>query len=149
MTFNSELCHEVSHHPDDHLEGSGIPMRPDRVVGLRKTAKYKEYISSCPPYLTHYPIKQKDILYPFLVVEAKKESNTPGFKSIERQTAFPVRRFLKIQDDLRNARRTSCLDHLVWFFAYQGENWRLYAGTYKDSKVVILPSPFDSFKGRS
>jgi hypothetical protein len=137
MTFNSVVGHEVSHNPDDGLENTKIPMRPDRIVGLRMTSKYRGYIASFSPSLTHCPIKQKDILYPFLVVEAKKDSKTPGFKSIERQTAFPIRRFLQIQDNLRAVRRGG-LDHLVWFFAYQGENWRLYAGTYTDSKVASL-----------
>lgn len=137
MTFNSAINHEVSHNPDDGLENSNIPMRPDRIVGLRMTTKDQSYIASFLPSLTCCPIKQRDILYPFLVVKAKKDSETLGFKSIERQTAFPIRRFLQIQDDLRAIRRSD-LDHLVWFFAYQGENWRLYAGVYTDSEVASL-----------
>ena len=77
------------------------------------------------------------MLYPFLVLEAKREDDAPGFRSVERQTAFPLRRFLKLQDTLRKASSKS-LDPLVWFFAYQGEVWRLYAGTIVDSNLVML-----------
>ena len=76
------------------------------------------------------------ILYPFLVLEAKREDDAPGFRSVERQTAFPLRRFLKIQDALQKA-GTKNLDPLVWFFAYQGEIWRFYAGTLVDSNFVV------------
>lgn len=71
-------------------------------------------------------------------MEAKREDNAPGFRAVEAQTAFPIRRFLKVQNALRRALSKS-LDPLVWFFAYQGEGWRLYAGTLEDSKVVMCP----------
>jgi hypothetical protein len=109
-------------------------MIPDAVIGLRKGAKYQEHIASFPVQLTHSPLKGVDtMIYPFLVVEAKRERTTPGFRSIETQTAFPIRRFLKLQIDLQ--KHSQCdLDPLVWFFAYQGEVWRLYAATY-DYKI--------------
>ena len=110
-------------------------MRPDRVVGLSMNDRYREYIEACPNSLTHSPFKKMQLLYPFLVVEAKRENDVAGFRSIEAQTAFPIRRFLKMQDDLRKAREMSH-DPLVWFFAYQGENWQFYAGTLQGDKVV-------------
>jgi hypothetical protein len=113
-------------------------MRPDRVVGLSRTNKFRKLIASCPPELTDSPIKGMHILYPFVVMEAKREVDAPGFRAVEAQTAFPIRRFLKLQDALRKALSKS-LDPLVWFFAYQGEGWRLYAGILEDSKVVMCP----------
>lgn len=113
---------------DVDLQHSGVSMQPDRVIGLR-----------APPQLphnpTHFPIKGGQLLLPFLVLEAKREVDAPGFKAIQYQTAFPIRRFLKAQHDLRNGNQSSetCL---VWFFAYQGEQWRLQASTYEDNKVV-------------
>ena len=112
-------------------------MHPDRVVGLRRTRRFQKDIASSPPELKHYPIRGTDILYPFLVLEAKREDDAPGFRAVERQTAFPLRRFLTLQDALQKAGSKN-LDPLVWFFGYQGEVWRLYAGTLVDSKLVVL-----------
>jgi hypothetical protein len=66
---------------------------------------------------------------PFLIVEAKKESGSPGFRSVERQTAFPIRRLLRLQAHVLESSKVAHEPPLVWFFAYQGEEWRLYAGT--------------------
>jgi hypothetical protein len=71
------------------------------------------------------------------VVEAKKEENPPGFRAIQYQTAFPVRRFLKAQNNLYNG-DLSGEPFLVWFFAYQGEQWRLHVGIHENDKVVSL-----------
>jgi len=112
-------------------------MRPDRVVGLRKTKGFQRDIASSPHQLNHSPVSGMDMLYPFLVLEAKRVDDAPGFRSVERQTAFPLRRFLKLQEALKKASSKN-LDPLVWFFAYQGEVWRLYAGTIVDSNFVML-----------
>lgn len=116
-------------------------MRPDRIVGLRLKEQYRPFFASNSLDITHSPIEGRSILYPFLVVEAKREDNAPGFRYVEAQTSFPIRRLLKIQDDLRNA-HCSNLNPLVWFFAFQGEEWRLYAGTLKDSSVVVCVLSF-------
>ncbi|KAF2181383.1 hypothetical protein K469DRAFT_792564 [Zopfia rhizophila CBS 207.26] len=104
-------------------------MKPDRVIGLRAPSRI-------PQNASHFPVTGRRILLPFLVVEAKKEEDAPGFRAIQYQTAFPVRRLLKAQDDLRS-REQSSEPCLVWFFAYQGEQWRLHTGTYENDKVKI------------
>ncbi|KAF2258273.1 hypothetical protein CC78DRAFT_621936 [Lojkania enalia] len=135
--FKHSTSREVLHDQNDKLDNTGVPMSPDRVIGLNLTSSLQ------PPnrfnHLTHFPIKGRHtILYPFLVVEAKKEKNAPGFKAVERQTAFPIRRFLKIQKELHNASGATCEPPLVWFLAYQGEEWRLYAGTlFGDKRVRV------------
>jgi hypothetical protein len=104
-------------------------MRPDTVIGLQPP-------SSIAWSETHFPAKGRNSLFlPFLVIEAKKEKDAPGFRSIQYQTAFPVRRFLKAQSDI-DSRDTFSEPCLVWFFAYQGEQWRLHAGTLDHDKVV-------------
>ena len=107
-------------------------MRPDAVIGLRRPSWMARSEA-------HFPAKNRNrLLLPFLVIEAKKEKDAPGFRSIQYQTAFPVRRFLKAQSDM-DSRDTSCEPRepcLVWFFAYQGEQWRLHAGTLHRDKVV-------------
>jgi hypothetical protein len=113
-------------------------MRPDKIFGLSRTAKFREYIEPCLMNLVHDPVKGNDMVYPFLVLEAKRERNPPGFRAIEAQTAFSIRRFLRIQEDLRLYRQSN-LDPLVWFFAYQGDEWRLYAAIINRGKTVRFP----------
>jgi hypothetical protein len=122
----------ITHRPDDDLHNLSIPMKPDRVVGLRITSRI-------PHDDSYFPVTGKRILLPFLVVEAKREDDAPGFRSIQYQTAFPIRRFLTAQEELFNKasadwpKQELCL---VWFFAYQGEQWRLNACIRKGRKVV-------------
>lgn len=104
-------------------------MSPDKVVGLRSW-----------PGIPHsdvlFPVSGKtSLLLPFLVVEAKSEQGGPGFRAIQNQTAFPIRRLLKAQKDLigHDPLAEPCL---VWFFAYQGEVWRLHMCTHDDKRVV-------------
>jgi hypothetical protein len=138
QSFKMRTNVTVSHDPEDNLDSSRVSMIPDTVIGLRKSAKYEEHIASFPVELTYAPLKGiGSLIYPFLVIEAKRENISPGFRSIETQTAFPIRRFLKVQDSLRKASRIG-LDPLVWFFAYQGEVWRLYAATYDDEQDQVV-----------
>ncbi|KAF2109609.1 hypothetical protein BDV96DRAFT_585029 [Lophiotrema nucula] len=120
--FNDENEHEIEHESDeDELRSkSGLPMKPDKVIGL--TSRHQAD-------MLWNPVKGVRMTCPFLVVEAKKESTTPGFRSIERQTAFPIRRLLRLQAHVLGSRKVAHEPPLVWFFAYQGEEWRLYAGT--------------------
>lgn len=115
----------MSHDPQDDLDNSGAPMKPDRVIGLTMNDRYRGYIGSSSVELSHSPVKKRQqLIYPFLVLEAKRENDAPGFRYVEAQTAFPMRRFLRIQDELQRASEIK-LDSLVWFFAFQGEEWRL------------------------
>ncbi|ORY16549.1 hypothetical protein BCR34DRAFT_556823 [Clohesyomyces aquaticus] len=127
--FSHSVSQKISHVPEDCLE-KGIPMSPDRVIGLNLTNAMAQYTTVSPSNLTYSPVQgMPTLLTPFLVIEAKKEHNTPGFRSIERQTAFTIRRLLKIQHQVQNGSEIRCDPPLVWFFAYQGEIWRLYAAT--------------------
>jgi hypothetical protein len=111
-------------------------MKPDRVVGLSMNDRYRRYIGSFSVELSHSPVKKRQLMYPFLVLEAKRENGAPGFRSVEAQTAFPIRRFLRIQDELQRASNIE-LDPLVWFFAFQGEEWRLYSAILDENKLVV------------
>ena len=112
-------------------------MKPDRVIGLSLNDRYRRYIGSIDVALAHAPTTSEQLIYPFLVLEAKREKDAPGFKSMEIQTAFPIRRFLRIQDELQRACETKPeLNPLVWFFSSQGEDWRLYAAVLDNGKTV-------------
>jgi hypothetical protein len=134
--FITAISQIVSHDPEDRLEKSGIPMKPDRVIGLHMDSTYTRHLSSRDIELTSRPIKDRDLFYPFLVVEAKREADAPGFNAIAAQTAFPIRRFLKLQAELQKASQINH-DPLVWFLAFRGDEWRVYAGTFGDDDTVV------------
>jgi hypothetical protein len=122
----------ITYAAEDDLSCSRVSMKPDRVIGLR-----------APPDISQsdalFPAKGRgSLMLPFLVMEAKREKAAPGFQSILYQTAFPVRRFLKAQHDIesRDAASEPCL---VWLLAYQGEQWRLHAGTLQGDRTVSDP----------
>lgn len=138
ITFNHECEQVVIHAPEDRLDGSGVKMKPDRVIGLHLSEECKEYLRTCPFDLESFPIKDCSIAYPFLVVEAKKESDAPGFHAAECQSAFPIRRFLKLQEKLQSSLDPD-LDPLVWYFAFQGDIWRVYAAVLHRGKYVRDP----------
>jgi hypothetical protein len=103
-------------------------MKPDKVIGLHSWP-------SIPHSEVLFPVAGKtSLLLPFLVVEAKKEGG-PGFRATQNQTVFPIRRFLRAQKDLIGHDR-SLEPCLVWFFAYQGDVWRLHGCTLDDRRVV-------------
>ncbi|KAH9212893.1 hypothetical protein DL95DRAFT_410794 [Leptodontidium sp. 2 PMI_412] len=133
--FSAVSSGVVSHDPQDGLENSRIPMKPDRIIGLSMNDRYRRYTESFFVELSHSPVRNFQLIYPFLVLEAKRENAAPGFRSVEAQTAFPIRRFLKIQDELKTASGIE-LDPLAWFFAFQGEEWRLYSAILDKNKSV-------------
>jgi hypothetical protein len=136
--FKTVVEHTVAHDPQDQLEDISIPMTPDRVTALSFDSGHRTHLNSGNSNLIHCPFNDTDFaFYPFLVIEAKKEDEVPGFSAIETQTAFPIRRFLKVQDELRKESRVDH-DPLVWFLAFRGDEWRLYAGTLNGETVVRI-----------
>lgn len=99
------------------------------MIGLNKVS------SRVPHNPAYFPISGCHIFVPFLVVEAKKENAASGFRAIQHQAAFAIRRLLKAQQDLyqQDPLAEPCL---VWFFAHQGDQWRLHAGTLENNQVV-------------
>ncbi|KAJ5436912.1 Peptidase S58 DmpA/arginine biosynthesis protein ArgJ [Penicillium cf. griseofulvum] len=99
---------------------------PDRVIGLRRTPILGAALQG-HANLVACPVKDADhIMFPFLIIEAKSEIQTSGFTAIEKQTAFPIKRLLDIQKDLRKRRQEPEGHSLVWFLAFSGDEWRLY-----------------------
>jgi hypothetical protein len=136
VIFSHAVGEVISHDPEDQLEHLKISMRPDRVIGLNVTRRLQEYLLLTKSDVAYLPLVNRRILLPFMLIEAKKETDVPGFRSIETQTAFPLRRLLKVQDELKSACALQVDPPLVWFFANQGEEWRLYAGVTQESQVV-------------
>jgi hypothetical protein len=119
---------------------------PDRIYGLRRTKHFDRVLSK--RYLHEHPedgptrlisdvipsspfdTSVENLLFPFLIIEAKSEKGSVGFDNIQAQTAFPIRALLVLQDKLHQAANNDTIQigrPLVWFIACQGDLWRLYA----------------------
>ena len=118
---------------------------PDRIYGLRQTTSFEEALYS--PSKRHHradnrpvligetirftPFKKfgEPLLFPFLILEAKSAKGE-DFETIQKQTAFPIRTLLKIQEDLRSECKEQVTwqgGPLVWFLSNRGEDWRVAA----------------------
>jgi hypothetical protein len=129
----------VLHDPSDDLARRGLPkQKPDRIYGLKQTSKLKFYLKP-QTNLRHSPFSDGLLSYPFLILEAKKESGTYGFSDVEDQTAFPIRTLLKIQQALQFASAPDTINKfgpLVWFLANRGDEWRVYGCVIVDTGYV-------------
>ena len=116
---------------------------PDRIYGLQKTRNFEDLLSRSMPctssgtnpitvgdMIRSSPFKAESdpLLFPFLVLEAKKESSSSGFDDIQAQTAFPIWTLLKLQEGLQSHKvgSESSFEPLVWFIATRGDAWRVY-----------------------
>ncbi|KAL3429084.1 hypothetical protein BDV09DRAFT_190431 [Aspergillus tetrazonus] len=79
--------------------------RPDRVIGLGRTVELEHLLTANPsvPATVMEDGMEMQVYFPFLVLEAKSEKNSVGFESIERQTVFPIRAMLGLQQSLEAA----------------------------------------------
>jgi hypothetical protein len=100
----------------------------DRVAGATDVTKSRSVLEFTP-----FEERKRPLMFPFLISEAKTERGD-SFDACERQTAFPIWKLLRLQDELQIRAQQSLSEQggpLVWFFANRGEDWRLY-GCYVD-----------------
>lgn len=123
--------------------------RPDRILGFQHTDQFDYRLNEIACKLqdeagtktiremvetTVAKHKNKLLLFPFLVIEAKAEDGE-GLHVCDIQTAFPIWKMLKIQEELQEKTGKS-LNYgcpLLWYIAYQGTNWEV-SGCYTDEK---------------
>lgn len=138
--FLSRYETRFAHDAADPLVQTGLqPRAPDCVFGLRETKCFNTQ-DAARHGLRQSPYKDGQVLYPFLIIEAKSEKGSPGFESIENQTAFPIRTLLKLQYDLAMASGRD-VRPLVWFLANQGDDWRVY-GSIRDGPAWVWHSQY-------
>lgn len=130
---------QVEHDIEDEIPGYPIPCRkPDRVFGLNVTSKMKSYIRKIPD-LKHTPFTgADDIVYPFLICEAKagvRKYAMLEFEKIDTQTAFPIRSCLKLQKRLFEASKARS-NPLVWYVPYSGDYWKIAACVMQGDEAV-------------
>jgi hypothetical protein len=128
---------ETITHPPELAQDLLQDQRPDRIYGLRQTRNFEDllYTKLSPDELIQSRIQQQPVLnsgsgesllFPFLVVEAKKGSSEDDWHSINLQTAFPIYTFLNVQRSIKLANGTNSRwssGPLVWFFSSRGEDW--------------------------
>jgi hypothetical protein len=120
--------------------------RPDRILGFQETnslsRRFSQYdlmagqLGDDPALKILWETVESTVLnhkgnalfFPFLVIEAKSR-NGASFDACNIQTAQPILKMLKIQEDLQ-AKSQMTLEYggpLLWYIAYRGEDWRLSA----------------------
>jgi hypothetical protein len=113
-----------------HIPQLGADNQPEDVLSKRLTM-------SCNP-----DSGDEVCIYPFLVMEAKSLKGGSNFKDIETQTAIPIRNHLYLQlmleDDKDNNMKVPG-GPMSWFFAYIGEQWRVYGCYVTKSSPDDLP----------
>jgi hypothetical protein len=107
--------------------------RPDRVYGLCVTSWFADNRDQLSRGSS--PFESLHTLFPFLLVEAKSEKSSYGFKHIEYQTALSIRTCLKLQVDLEN-KSDQVIEPVVWFFGFRGDEWRLYMAVMVNDRTV-------------
>lgn len=146
--FTRELDVFFKHEDVSPSDEKQLKQRPDRVIGLGVPDSMRHYLQSLRT--AYCPYRLKNVVYPFLVVEAKTAENSgASFGSIFRQTAFVLRTCLRLQQNLKEeteeAEETD-ISHqcIVWSFAIMGEEWRLQAAIPNNNKQVQI---FDLWHG--
>jgi hypothetical protein len=131
-----------------------IKKQPDRIHGLQLTHNFDRLLEAAyahdeperyPPRtigdvinttVTSHNVGDP-LLFPFLVLEAKRDKDGQSFQQIELQTAFPIRNMLKLQYDLAKTpgnNREVPGGPLVWFMANRGEEWRVYGAVINEEE---------------
>ncbi|OQD90679.1 hypothetical protein PENANT_c001G02842 [Penicillium antarcticum] len=150
MLFSDRVKATIKHYPA--LEVAAQPGRlkkyeaPDRVYGLKQTDNFKILLDSTDRRslvastrrslresieYTPFGPEGEPLLYPFLIMEAKT-SNGASRAEVDMQTAFCIKRLLKLQHDLRAATGDDTqwpTGPLVWFLNWRGESWDVSVGT--------------------
>ncbi|KAJ5593172.1 hypothetical protein N7537_010076 [Penicillium hordei] len=161
MLFSNRAEAAIKHYPA--LEIAAQPGRlkkyeaPDRVYGLKQTDNFKILLDSIDSRslmtstrrtlretIEYSPFSPEGepLLYPFLIMEAKP-SNGAGRAEVDMQTAFCIKRLLKLQYDLRAATGDDTqwpTGPLVWFLNWRGESWDVSVG-FPETQLDINVNP--------
>lgn len=121
--------------------------KPDRVIGLRKTHKFADLLSQqsgdrkLETIIRSCPFRKRrsahtELIFPFLILEAKSEKSGSSWTDVQRQTACSIVTLLQIQQELADSVKQpkDTLEPLVWFLSHKGEHWRVAAGVTDNSK---------------
>lgn len=150
--FDNRAEEMVIYHP--LISVLDVPRKPDRVIGLKKTPAFTNLLDTTTLSdnirSTPFVESQDPLLFPFLVLEAKRERSSDGFEEIQSQTAFSIRELLQLQLNLlqegirdNSSSEGHGIAPLIWFVANRGDTWRVYSCYITDEdpeRYVKLPS---------
>ncbi|KAF9888240.1 hypothetical protein FE257_008809 [Aspergillus nanangensis] len=111
--------------------------KPDAIIGIQGNDRIGEILRRLDGIRCSTVQDDLEMLFPFLVLEAKSEVAGPGFQSVEIQTAFPIRALLNIQKSL-NEHTKIRRNPLLWFIAFKGDIWKVYGCTPEDRKTKVI-----------
>ncbi|KAJ5263549.1 hypothetical protein N7478_011154 [Penicillium angulare] len=162
MLFSDRAEEKIRHDPPLPVTSQSGKERhyemPDRVYGLKQTDNFKLLLDSDDKRDTRAtpsrslretievsPFKPegKPLLYPFLIIEAKSSKGADRGE-VNMQTAFVIRRLLKVQLDLKLATGEENQwesGPLVWFLAWRGEIWEISAAYVIESETGSIRYP--------
>lgn len=139
--FDPGLSLIFDSHAGEFLEIEGLGrVKPDRVYGLRRTNRFRRILDEIPgkddqkigDIVTSSPfqIKYEQLLFPFLVLEAKSEKSASSMSRAEIQTASALRELLILQRNLKDSAGTAShwkSGPLAWCLVNKGEHWSVSA----------------------
>ncbi|KAI9766384.1 MAG: hypothetical protein M1839_004916 [Geoglossum umbratile] len=143
--------------------------KPDRIYGLQQTNNFEKELGKRAQMVHHLanaastqrvmdtiestPLQGRGdpLIFPFLIAEAKSAEGG-GFAACGLQTAFPIWKLLKIQEQLEATTGRGLREQggpLVWYVAYRGENWRI-SGCYttEEEQGRVCYEIVDLWQGR-
>ena len=106
-----------------------LQKQPDRVYGLYRNDEMNSILSKISDAtLRTAPFQSGSdslVLFPHLVLEAKRSAAAGDFCNIQNQTALPIRALLRLQQTLlgTDGPESPPCPPLVWFVANQGQIW--------------------------
>ncbi|GFG15825.1 hypothetical protein IFM61392_09180 [Aspergillus lentulus] len=153
MLFSDRAQATIKHDPPLPIEGrrrGQVSEEPDRIYGLRDTGSLKRVLDSVNKHsacdgnvrtlrdtieVSPFDDEGERLLFPFLIMEAKSGKHG-DMAAVEMQTAFCIRRLLRLQLELRKAGGENVcgpFEPLVWFLSWSGERWNVAGCFVKDS----------------
>ncbi len=142
--FSTRADEMMFDHSENRSDEQLSKRRPDRLLGFQETNSLRRRLDQnnlmvgqlgddADPKILWETVestvlnhKGNALLYPFLVIEAKSRTGA-SFDKCNMQTAQPILKLLKIQEDLQ-AQSQMTLEYggpFIWYIAYRGEDWRL------------------------
>ena len=158
MLFSDRAEARIKHNPPLKISTDPVKFKnweaPDRIYGLRQTDNLRLLLDSpdkrhmetsnviLRESLEHSPFsaEPEPLLFPFLMIEAKSSSGADRAE-VHMQSAFCLRRLLKLQHDLVAATGEEtqwATGPLVWFIGTRGEQWDLYAGFVEETDSGVI-----------
>lgn len=135
--FDDQASERLLYDVEDSKDRRLPTREPDRVIGLQRANVFDRLFSRLPHTFESSSFSTETPIFPFLIAEAKSEKGGPGWSAIERQSAFPIRTLIKIQASLMSHfHRGYSINPLVWFLAWEGDEWRVYAATWNEGACV-------------